>query len=137
MISIKNQTHKKNVPNKKKITTWIKNITKNDITLNIIIVNKKKILLLNKKYKRKNKTTDILSFKPKNNYLDKKYIGDIFVCAKIIKNNAKQLKTKTNTQWCKTIIHGILHLLNYKHKTQKEFVIMQNLENKILKYILI
>lgn len=135
IIKIENKTKQKNIPNNKRIINWIKNITRENIKLNIIVLKKKDILLLNKKYKNKQKTTDVLSFKHEINSFEKKYIGDIYLCANIIERYAKKQHKKYIVQWCETIVHGILHLMNYKHKLQKEFIIMKNLENKILKYI--
>ena len=87
---------------------------------------------LNKKFRNKNKTTDVLSF-PSYSKLDfrkiKKrriYLGDIILnYYKIDKNSFKQ---DFDRLW----IHGFLHLLGYKHKKDKDFSEMNKLENILI-----
>ena len=121
--------------NKLIIKKIIKNITRKKIKIKVIKIDEKKMLLINKKYKKKYRTTDVLSFKYINNYEKKKYIGEIFICYKIIKKKSQKYKKNIIKQLYNTIIHGILHLLGYKHETKKNYMIMLNLEKKILKYI--
>lgn len=111
---------KKNIVIKK----YIKNIliSKKKIKINIKVISEKKIKTLNKKYRQKNKGTDILTFK--NEILNKKkYIGDIILCLKIM--NKKRITLE------KGVIHSILHLLEYDHLKKKDSKIMQQIENKV------
>ncbi len=80
----------------------------------IIPVNKNKIKMINRKYKKKNKITDILTFES---------TAEIFICTKYIKNKKKNIK--------KVILHGLLHLIGYSHKLKKDFSIMKKIEKMI------
>lgn len=115
-------------PNKIKenIFNIIKYIIKNkkNKTINLKITNEKYIKTLNKKYRKKNTSTDVLTFKNENIKIVKE-IGNIILCPKIM---AK--KTKKN-YWEKTIIHSILHILNYDHIEKRDFIIMSQIEKKI------
>ncbi len=82
---------------------------------------------LNKKWRKKNKVTDVLSFPLKNNY----YIGDIAISFEFI--NKKSLSSNFNYEFDKTWIHGYLHLLGYNHKKNKDYKKMSNKEKIILK----
>ena len=94
---------------------------------------------LNKKFRRKNKITDVLSFpfhkKKKLSNLIKQeneiYIGDIIVNLEYIKNkkNKKEFKNELLKLW----IHGLVHLFGYDHKKVKDFYTMRKVEKKYLK----
>ena len=87
---------------------------------------------LNLKFRKKNKTTDVLSFPADN--IDKKniYIGDIAISFEIIKKRSKD--SNFFIELDKTWIHGYLHLIGYDHKKLKEYKKMKNKENLILKH---
>ncbi len=94
---------------------------------------------LNKKFRRKNKITDVLSFpfhkKNKLSNLIKQeneiYIGDIIVNLEYINNkkNKKEFKNELLKLW----IHGLVHLFGYDHKKVKDFYTMRKVEKKYLK----
>lgn len=110
----------------KNYTTIIKYILtiKTQKIINIKITNEKNIKILNNKYRRKNTSTDVLTFKNEN--IEKyKIIGNIVLCPKIIFKKHKKICFK------KIIIHSILHLLNYDHIEKKDFIIMSEIEKKI------
>tara|TARA_B110000914_G_C15232428_1_gene340295 strand:+ start:428 stop:640 length:213 start_codon:yes stop_codon:yes gene_type:complete len=61
------------------------------------------------------------------------YLGDIIInLNKIIDQSKKQ---SFNIIFDKIWIHGLVHLLGYRHKSNKDFSIMQKLENRIIRYI--
>ena len=96
---------------------------------------------LNIKFRKKNKTTDILSFpfyekKLLNKLLRKKkksiYLGDIII-------NLNKIISKIENEdfllnFDKIWIHGLAHLLGYRHKSNHDFYIMTILENKLIKF---
>ena len=87
---------------------------------------------LNLKFRKKNKTTDVLSFPM--NFKQKKslYIGDIAVSYEIIKKRSK--KTDFFLEFDKMWIHGYLHLIGYDHKKVNDFKKMLKKEKSLLKY---
>ena len=105
----------------------------------ILLTKNKKIKLLNKKFKKKNKATDILSFpffdkKNMKKSLRKKefYLGDIVISyEEFLRKNKKNYKD----EFIKIFIHGFLHLLNFDHKSNKDHSIMSSKENKIFKKV--
>ena len=115
-------------------------------TISLAFVNKGEIKNLNKKYRRKNKPTDVLSF-----LLDeKKCLGEIIICPEIVKENVpiatrqsrildgkavgtKKYKSDFEREMMKVFIHGILHLCGYNHeKSKKEAQKMENKQNTYL-----
>ena len=100
----------------------------------IFLTNNKKMRELNKKFKNKNKTTDVLSFPFHNkiNYKKNIYLGDIAISYEIINKRSKN--SNFFIEFDKMWIHGYLHLLGHNHEKKKDFIKMKKLENLILNY---
>ena len=98
-------------------------------TLSLAFVSEEEIKKLNKKFRRKNKPTDVLSFELREG----KELGEIIICPNIVKENAKKDGVSQKFETKKVFIHGILHLLGYDHeKTEKEAEIMEQKQNYYL-----
>ena len=96
---------------------------KKKVGLTILLSNNKNIKKLNKKFRNKNKSTDVLSFpsEKKINIKKSPYIGDIVVSYEFI-NKPKTLSTlEFKSKVIKIFIHGFLHLLGYDHIKLKDF----------------
>ena len=79
--------------------------------LSIALVGQGRIRELNKKYRGKNRVTDVLAFPNKNLGL-----GEIVVCLREVKKNAKRYNSTFEKELARVLIHGILHLLGYNHE---------------------
>ncbi len=106
-----------------------------EVQISILLTNNYKIKLLNKKFRKKDKPTDIISFPffnkkdfKKNLKKNKFYLGDIVIShQEFLKKN----KSNYKNGFIKIFIHGFLHLLNFDHKSEKDYKIMSSIENKI------
>ena len=110
---------------------------KKKVSLTILLSNNKNIKRLNKKFRNKNKSTDVLSF-PFEKKIDIKksaYIGDIVVSYEFI-NKPKTLNSlEFRDKVSKLFIHSFLHLLGYDHIKLKDYKEMLAEEEKIYKTI--
>ena len=114
---------------------------KKRLICSLLLSDSKEIKKLNKKFRKKNKSTDILSFpfyQKKDLYkMIKKekeiYIGDIIVNFNKIKNknNKISFKSELNKLW----VHGLVHLFGYDHKKDKDFYKMRKMEKKLLSHL--
>ena len=106
----------------------------NSYILNLIFVDDKNIKNINKKYRKKNKTTDVLTFVNfiKNNKNKDETYCDIFFSAETIKKDAKKNLLNFYDHLTHLIIHCFLHVNGYNHKKKSEFMKMKKLEEKIL-----
>ncbi len=84
-----------------------------EMNLSIALVGQGRIRELNKKYRKKNKVTDVLSFQ-----YDKS--GEVIICLREVKKNAKQFGSTYKKELARVLIHGILHTLGYDHEKMKE-----------------
>ena len=110
---------------------------KKKVSLTILLSNNKNIKRLNKKFRNKNKSTDVLSFpsEQKLNIKKSPYIGDIVVSYEFM-NQPKVLSAlEFKNKVVKIFIHGFLHLLGYDHIKLKDFKEMLIEEEKIFKII--
>ena len=99
----------------------------------ILLANNKLMKHLNYKFRKKNKTTDVLSFPLKIKSKNKIYIGDIAISYEIVNKRSKT--SSFNYEFDKMWVHGYLHLIGYDHKKIREFEKMHKIEKKILNYI--
>ena len=98
----------------------------------IFLTNNKMMRELNKKFRKKNKPTDVLSF-PFNNRIKAKkniYLGDIAISYEIVNKRSKD--SNFFLEFDKMWIHGYLHLLGHDHKSKKDFYKMKKIEDLIL-----
>ena len=108
------------------------------ISLTVLLSNNKKIKELNKQFRNKNKSTDILSF-PINKKLKiskKTYIGDIIISFNFINNPKNQQPKYFKIKLIQTFIHGFLHLLGFDHIKNKDHMKMFKEEEKIYQSVI-
>ena len=93
------------------------------ICFTLLLSNNKNIKKLNKNFRNKNKSTDILSFpfSKKIKFSKKVYIGDIIISYDFIDKPKSQKLKFFKEKLIKTFIHGFLHLLNFDHKKNKDY----------------
>ena len=123
----------------KKISKIIPFFKRKNIIFTIFLTNSLNIKRLNKKFRKQNKPTDVLSFpsfsqkKIKLNKEKNMYIGDIATCYEII--NIRSKKTNFFLEFDKTWVHGLLHLIGYNHIKNKDYFKMNRIEKRILNSI--
>jgi probable rRNA maturation factor len=138
--NIKSLEWNKNLPSYKKcisnsvnqIFKIIKFSSNNEISISFLLTSNSEIKLLNQKYRNKNKPTNVLSFPMNEKIENKNYLGDVVIaCEKIIDESYEQ-NIKKYKYLSKMTIHGVLHLLGYKHDTERQFNKMNSIEKNIL-----
>ncbi len=107
------------------------------VDLSVALVGEGRIKELNKKYRGKNRTTDVLAFGENTKYpapklsvrygagkiQDTKYkiqdLGEIVICLREVKKNVKKFDSTFEKELARVLIHGILHLLGEDHETSE------------------
>ena len=92
--------------------------------VSIILTCDKEIRQLNKKYRKIDKPTNVLSFETGDNYL----LGDIFISFETVKKQAKKENKSFEDHATHLVIHGLLHLMGFDHIEEKQAQEMENLE---------
>ena len=108
-------------------------ILKKKHSFSILLTDNKNMKSLNKKFRKKNKSTDVLSFPLNNkNILNNNYLGDIAISFEFV--SKRSIKTDFKYELDRMWVHGYLHLLGYNHIVYKDYKKMHLNELKILKY---
>ena len=107
------------------------------INLSILLSDNKNIKKLNKRFRNKNKPTDVLSFpfEKKLNIKKNTYIGDIVISYEFMNKPKNLSNLEFKNKVTKIFIHGFLHLLGHDHIKLKDFKKMNQEEEKIYKSI--
>ena len=120
----------------KKISKIVKFFKGKNIIFTILLTSSLNMRKLNKKFRNRNESTDVLSFPflPSENlkFIRQKkfYIGDIATSYEII--NSRSKKNNFLLEFDKAWIHGLLHLMGYNHVKNRDYFKMNKIEKKIL-----
>jgi len=107
------------------------------VSFSLLLSNNKNIKKLNKNFRNKNKSTDILSFplSTKVKISKNTYLGDVVISYEYLdkpnSNNLKLFKEKV----IKLFIHGFLHLLGFDHRKDKDYYKMLREEDFLYKCV--
>lgn len=101
--------------------------------LEIVYVDKEKIIRINKEHLERNYVTDIITFRYDENSNSKAIEGTLFCCAPRIVEQALELDESPKNEYLRIYIHGLLHLVGYEDKTDDQKKQMTAKENKYLK----
>ena len=110
---------------------------KKKVSLTVLLSNNQNIKKLNKKFRNKNKSTDVLSFplEKRLNIKKKPYLGDIVISYEFMEKPKAIDNLEFKYKVIKTFIHGFLHLLGHDHIRYKDFKKMAAEEEKIYKLV--
>jgi len=111
--------------------------------ISILLTDSKNMKELNKKFRKINKDTDVLSFPAEEKDFFKKnikskqdiYLGDIALSYPYIAKIIKKQNVSFDYYFKKMLIHGILHLIGHEHDSLTKYKKMNLLEHKIIKNI--
>ena len=97
--------------------------------IDITFINDSQMKMLNRKYAKKNISTDVLSFSVEG--YDKELLGNIFISLNYAKKNTFNNSNSLIKEVKILCIHGILHLLGYDHSNKKSEKVMFDLQEKL------
>ena len=108
------------------------------VSFTLLLSNNRNIKKLNKDFRNKNKSTDILSFpfNKKIRIMKQTYIGDIIISYNFIDKPKSQKLKKFKEKLIKTFIHGFLHLVGFDHIKNKDYKKMFKEEESIYQKVI-
>ena len=109
-----------------------------NINISLMLSNNKNIKKLNKIFRNKDKSTDVLSFpfdNKKNKYKEN-YLGDIIISYDYMNKPKKKDLKIFKEKVAKTFIHGFLHLLGYDHIRNNDYKKMIKLEENLFRSVI-
>ena len=132
-ITVQFVTAEPSVPAENEILDWAGRAlaladTGGEVTIRITDENE--MQSLNSKWRNIDRPTNVLSF-PLHE-AGSSLLGDIVVCAPVIRREAMQQTGNVNAHWAHIIIHGILHLIGYDHIGEQDAGIMEAKETALM-----
>lgn len=135
MISFQIRTKLKLV-NRKKIKIWLNNIIEEEGaiagTITYLLIDDKEMVVYNQQFLQHDTLTDVITFENKDG---NKISGDIVISTERIYENAEKYKVVFTEELYRVMAHGLLHLLGYKDKSNKEAKEIRKKENYYLEKI--
>ena len=105
-----------------------------ECSINLKVMSDKSIQKLNKKYRSKDTSTNVLSFT--NEDISKTItgnLGDIAISYEFVKRESVELDIEFHDHMIHMLIHGVYHILGFDHNNNKMADVMENKEIKLLK----
>lgn len=99
-------------------------------TLTILLAGDAKLRSLNRRFRGKNKTTNVLSFPAAND--EPGYLGDIALAYGVVRREARESDKRFADHLAHLAVHGVLHLLGHDHEKPREAARMEDREREIL-----
>jgi len=134
-ISENIQSGENDVPDPALLQNWATAAYLNSVpaVASMLVTDADEMQQLNKQYRDKDKPTNVLSFPMQLPVeVDVFLLGDIALCAPVIKQEASQQSKSEMAHWAHMVVHGMLHLQGYDHIKNDEAEEMERLEIKIL-----
>jgi len=91
--------------------------------IDLYLVSARQMRLLNKKFRKKDKDTNVLSFVNPEGFPDE-VLGEVYLNPVYIKNNNEDLKLM--------LVHGVLHILGYDHVKNSDKIKMERREKALI-----
>ena len=123
------------VPEPELLQSWAKAayLGETPAVASLLVTTADEVQSLNKQYRNKDKPTNVLSFPMESPAeIDVSLLGDIVLCAPVIKQEAEQQSRSEVSHWAHMVVHGMLHLQGYDHIDNDDAEQMEKLEIEIL-----
>jgi len=124
------------LPNEIQTQEWIQKVVADNGfeigEINYIFCDDNYLHKLNVEFLNHDTLTDIISF---DNTLGKLISGDIFISIERVEENAKDFKVSFENELHRVMIHGVLHYMGFKDKSDDDKIKMRNAENQALSNI--
>jgi len=103
------------------------------VELTLRLVDEAESRRLNRKYRDRDRPTNVLSFPfevPPE--IASPLLGDLVICAPLVAAEAEAQGKPLEAHWAHMVAHGLLHLLGYEHQTDLQAREMEAEERRIL-----
>jgi probable rRNA maturation factor len=121
------------VEDENRLEKWIENVASENGfevgEINYIFCDDEYLLKLNLEFLKHDTLTDVISF---DNTLGKLINGDIFISVERVVENAKEYNASFEDELHRVMVHGVLHYMGFKDKSDDEIKQMRTAENSSL-----
>lgn len=125
-LSVQYASGDEGIPQRHRFRRWVAASLEGPAQVTIRIVGLEEGLHLNRDFRGKDYATNVLTF------VYEKGIGDIVICAPVIRREALEQKKDIESHYAHMTVHGILHLQGYDHEDEQDAAIMESREKAIM-----
>lgn len=104
-------------------------------TVNLVVIDDREMRRLNRRYRGKDKPTDVLSFGYESGPGDT-VVGDVYVSHETLARDARRLGVEARHLAVRIVVHGLLHVIGYDHESDSDAARMERRERVALKRVL-
>ncbi len=119
--------------NQSSVTAWLCNVCESENKeldeVSIIFCSDDYLLTMNNEYLQHDYYTDIITF---DYCFDNQVVGDLFISVDRVSDNAKLNQVSFNNELLRVMVHGILHLIGFKDKSDEDSKLMRLKEDEYL-----
>lgn len=119
--------------NQSSVTAWLCNVCESENKeldeVSIIFCSDDYLLTMNNEYLQHDYYTDIITF---DYCFDNQVVGDLFISVDRVTDNAKLNQASFNNELLRVMVHGILHLIGFKDKSDEDSKLMRLKEDEYL-----
>lgn len=129
---------RRRAPGRAAIVRWaeaaLEGLRRSAVSIGVRIVNEAESAGFNRHYRGRRGPTNVLAFpfeNPPGGRGDT--LGDLVVCAPVVNREARAQGKAAAAHWAHMVVHGIMHLRGYDHKTRHAAALMERKEAAILR----
>jgi probable rRNA maturation factor len=124
------------LPGVAKLRHWARSALagrRRDAELSIRIVDAAESQALNRRYRGKDRPTNVLAFPAElPPELGLSLLGDLVICREVVEAEARAQAKPLDAHWAHMVVHGTLHLMGYDHESADEAAVMEAIETEVL-----
>jgi probable rRNA maturation factor len=124
------------VPNRRQFQRWVDAawmLQKEPAVISIRIVGSARSRSLNRRYRGKDRATNVLSFAGPGHLPNHEWmLGELVICAAVVAAEARRQEKALSAHWAHMTVHGVLHLSGFDHEVAAQAAKMEFREVQIL-----
>ncbi len=134
-VDLQNDDGFENLPAQGQFEDWVEaalRASHEQLEQTIRVVGEAESRDLNRRFRERDKATNVLAFPGDAEFLDYDCLGDLVICAPVVAAEAADQGKTDEAHWAHLVVHGMLHLQGFDHQDAEQTREMERLEIKIL-----
>ena len=134
-VDLQNDDGFENLPARGQFEDWVEaalQASHEQLEQTIRVVGEAESRDLNRRFRERDKATNVLAFPGDAEFLDYDCLGDLVICAPVVAAEAADQGKTDEAHWAHLVVHGMLHLQGFDHQDAEQTREMEQLEIKIL-----
>jgi probable rRNA maturation factor len=134
-VDLQNDDGFENLPAQGQFEDWVEaalQASHEQLEQTIRVVGEAESRDLNRRFRERDKATNVLAFPGDAEFLDYDCLGDLVICAPVVAAEAADQGKTDEAHWAHLVVHGMLHLQGFDHQDAEQTRDMERLEIKIL-----